>query len=175
MRLDAVLAGHRAHEPRLQEGAPLVDQAAVAAVVILGAGVVRSDGLACARPALGLQGSAPTRQMRPMRAYTAGLCGASADRSRKKKYSLSSLRSALSGTSSAWMNEGSAGGRGQHMAGWAPRPASHLTGPGARSPLSHRELYWSVRMAVCLPSVRKMAASVPMKSMYTPALDSIYK
>lgn len=36
-------------------------------------------------------------------------------------------------------------------------------------PLSQRELYWSVLMAVCFPSVRKMAESVPIKSMYTPA------
>lgn len=38
VRLDAVVARHGAHQPRLQERAPLVDQAAVAAVVILGAG-----------------------------------------------------------------------------------------------------------------------------------------
>lgn len=36
-------------------------------------------------------------------------------------------------------------------------------------PLSQRELYWSVLMAVRFPSVRKMAESVPIKSMYTPA------
>lgn len=60
------------------------------------------------------------------------------------------------------------------MTGPASRPGA-LMSPGhlgqchLHSPLSQRELYWSVLMAVCLPMVRKMAASVPMKSMYTPA------
>lgn len=34
--LNAILARHRADQPRLQERAPLVDQAAVAAVIVLG-------------------------------------------------------------------------------------------------------------------------------------------
>ena len=48
-----------------------------------------------------------TRQMRPMRAWVTGLWPISEDFSRKKKYSLSSFLSALSGMSCTWMNEGS--------------------------------------------------------------------
>lgn len=158
VRLDAIVARHGAHQPRLQERAPLVDQAAVAAVVILGAGGQGRAGsdprtrplpspLPCPRRRAvrtGRREGPPTRQMRPMRAYTAGLCGASAERSRKKKYSLSSLRSALSGMSSAWMNEGSAGRGGQRAA--LPPPD-----PGAPRPLPSTGLGIPTTSQTCPP------------------------
>lgn len=50
-----------------------------------------------------------TRQMRPIRLWVTGLWPISADFSRKKKYSLSSFLSALSGMRCTWMKEGSAG------------------------------------------------------------------
>lgn len=40
------------------------------------------------------------------------------------------------------------------------------------SPLSHLELCWSVRTAFLVVRLRKMAASVPMKSMYMPENSS---
>lgn len=40
------------------------------------------------------------------------------------------------------------------------------------SPLSHLELCWSVRTAFRLVRLLKMAASVPMKSMYMPENSS---
>lgn len=40
------------------------------------------------------------------------------------------------------------------------------------SPLSHLELCWSVRTAFLLVRLLKMAASVPMKSMYMPENSS---
>lgn len=101
MSLNAILAWHRAHQPGLQERAPFVDQAAVAAIIILeGRGQIaesdwpthpqtagreglKAPGLRLEKGSMGP--AVPTRQIRPMRAYTAGLCGASADRSRKKK------------------------------------------------------------------------------------------
>lgn len=50
-----------------------------------------------------------TRQMRPMRLWVTGLWPISDDFSRKKKYSLSSFLSALSGMRCTWMKEGSVG------------------------------------------------------------------
>lgn len=46
------------------------------------------------------------------------------------------------------------------------------TAAAASSPLSHLELCWSVRTAFLLVRLRKMAASVPMKSMYMPEKSS---
>lgn len=40
------------------------------------------------------------------------------------------------------------------------------------SPLSHLELCWSVRTAFLVVRLLKMAASVPMKSMYMPENSS---
>lgn len=94
MSLNAILARHGADKPRLQERAPLIDQAAVAAIIVLGGqrAEVRSahSSPGLTEPGLGVErgsvGSAvPTRQIRLTRAYTAGLCGASTDHSRKKK------------------------------------------------------------------------------------------
>lgn len=50
-----------------------------------------------------------TRQMRPIRLWVTGLWPISDDFSRKKKYSLSSFLSALSGMRCTWMKEGSVG------------------------------------------------------------------
>lgn len=56
-----------------------------------------------------------TRQMRPIRDWVTGLWPISEDFSRKKKYSLSSFLSALSGMRCTWMKVGSVGGRGGEM------------------------------------------------------------
>lgn len=56
-----------------------------------------------------------TRQMRPIRDWVTGLWPISEDFSRKKKYSLSSFLSALSGMRCTWMKVGSVGRRGGEM------------------------------------------------------------
>ena len=59
-----------------------------------------------------------TRQMRPIRDWVTGLWPISEDFSRKKKYSLSSFLSALSGMRCTWMNVGSVGRRDGEMFRW---------------------------------------------------------
>lgn len=67
-----------------------------------------------------------TKQMRPIRDWVTGLWPISEDFSRKKKYSLSSFLSALSGMRCTWMKVGSVEGRGGEMFGRRMSLGKHL-------------------------------------------------
>lgn len=97
--------------------------------------------------------------------------------SRKKKYSFASLGSVPSGIRWASMKIGSKWKKGRDYV-WTIGDQNQSINMRCvdtlhiYSPLSHLELCWSVRTAFRLVRLLKMAASVPMKSMYMPENSS---